>query len=338
MQFTANQIASFVNGNVQGDGEVLINTFAKIEEAKPGALTFLSNPKYTHFIYTTQASAVLVANDFVPEHTLNATLIKVPDAYRALALLMQAVDKAVNTHPTGIEQPSFVAENAQIGKDVYIGAFAYVGDNALVGNKVKIYPQTYIGRHVKIGDGTIIYPGVKIYHGCQIGNNCILHSGVVIGADGFGFAPDTDGHYNKIPQLGVVHICDNVEIGANATIDRATMGATTIGRGTKLDNMVQIAHNVVVGEDTVMAAQAGVAGSSKIGNRCMMGGQVGVAGHIVIGDNVQVGAQTGIPKDVPSGSKIMGYPAVDVRQFMKQSACIKRLPELFAQLAAKKDS
>lgn len=328
MQFTADLIAQQVNGVVEGDGQAAVSTFAKIEEAKPGALTFLANPKYTHYIYTTEASIVLVRKDFIAEKPVKATLIRVDDPYATLSALMTMVAQYMFVMPEGVEQPSFVAEGVEIPEKAYIGAFAYVGAGSRLGKGVKIFPQSYIGRNATIGEGTIIYPGVKIYDGCKIGARCILHAGVVIGADGFGFAPEKDG-YHKIPQIGVVEISDDVEIGANTTVDRATMGATRIGRGSKIDNLIQIAHNVEIGESTVMAAQAGVAGSTKIGDWCMVGGQVGFAGHIHVGNRVQIGAQSGVPNDVADGSRIMGYPAVPARDFMKQSAYIKRLGELF---------
>lgn len=327
MEFTANQIASLVNGIVVGNGDVAINTFAKIEEGHPGAISFLANPKYTHFIYETKSSIVLVKNDFVPEKDLSTTLIKVEDPYATLAMLLDMVSQLINPQPIGIEQPCYISEGITIPEDGYVGAFAYIGKNVVIGKGVKIYPHSYIGNNVKVGDGTIIYPGAKIYHGCVIGNNCVIHAGAVIGADGFGFAPTENG-YNKIPQIGNVIIEDNVEIGANTTIDRATMGSTRIKQGVKLDNLIQIAHNVEVGEHTVMAAQAGVAGSAKVGQWCMIGGQVGVAGHISIGDKVSVGAQSGIPSNVKGGSKLMGYPATDAKDFLRQAVYIKNLGEL----------
>lgn len=327
MEFTANQIASLVNGIVVGDGNVTVKTFAKIEEGHAGAISFLANPKYTHYIYDTKSSIVLVKNDFEPEQEVSATLIKVEDPYATLAMLLDMVSKLLNPQPTGVEQPSYVSTGVEIPEEAYIGAFAYIGAGVKLGKGVKIYPQAYIGNNVSIGEGSIIYAGAKIYSGCQIGSNCVIHAGAVIGADGFGFAPTENG-YNKIPQIGNVVIEDNVEIGANTTIDRATMGSTRIKRGVKLDNLIQIAHNVEVGEHTVMAAQAGVAGSAKIGQWGMIGGQVGVAGHITIGDKVSVGAQSGIPSNVKSGSRLMGYPAVDAKDFMRQAVYVKNLGEL----------
>ena len=331
MEFTANQIASLVNGTIIGDGNATVKTFAKIEEGHQGAISFLANPKYTHYIYETKSSIVLVKNDFIPEKELTTTLIKVEDPYATLAMLLEMVSKLMNPQPTGVEQPSYISSNVTIPEDVYIGAFAYIGSGVSIGKGVKIYPQAYIGNNVTIEDGSIIYSGVKIYHGCSIGKNCIIHAGAVIGADGFGFAPTENG-YNKIPQIGNVIIEDNVEIGANTTIDRATMGCTRIKTGVKLDNLIQIAHNVEVGEHSVMAAQAGIAGSAKLGQWCMIGGQVGVAGHITVGDKVNIGAQSGIHSSVKSGSRLMGYPATDAKDFMRQTVYIKNLGNLNARV------
>ena len=328
MEFSASQIAALVSGKVEGDGNVTVSTFAKIEEGHPGAISFLANPKYTHFIYSTKSSIVLVSNDFVPEEPISCTLIRVADPYATVAFLLDMVSKMTAVQPEGVEQPSYVAEGVEIAADCYVGAFAYVGKGAVIGKNVKIYPQVYVGAGVVIGDNTILYPGVKIYHGCKIGKNCILHSGVVIGSDGFGFAP-VNGEYNKIPQLGIVELEDNVEIGANTTIDRAMMGATKIRHGVKLDNLIQIAHNCEVGANTVMAAQAGVAGSTKIGAGCMVGGQVGFAGHIHVGDGSEIGAQSGIPNDVKPGSRLMGYPAVNAGEFARQAVYTKNLGKLF---------
>jgi UDP-3-O-[3-hydroxymyristoyl] glucosamine N-acyltransferase len=333
MEFSATQISAIVNGTVEGDKDVKVATFAKIEEGQPGAISFLANPKYAPFLYTTNSSIVLISKDFVLEHPVKATLIRVDDPYATVAMLLDMVSKMSAQGPVGIEQPSYISEGVQIPDDAYIGAFAYIAKGASIGKNVKIYPQTYIGDGVTIGDNTIIYPGVKIYKGCKIGANCIIHSGVVIGADGFGFAP-VNGEYNKIPQIGIVIIEDNVEIGANTTIDRATMGATKISKGVKLDNLIQVAHNCEIGENTVMASQVGVAGSTKVGANCMVGGQVGFAGHIHVGNNVHIGAQSGLPKNVPSDSVIMGYPAVNAKDFMRQSVNIKNLGKLFDKVAA----
>lgn len=327
MEFSAVQIASIVNGTVEGDGNVTVNTFAKIEEGHKGAISFLANLKYTHYIYTTAASIVLVKNDFVAEQPISATLIRVADPYATLAQLLDMVSKFMIPQHSGIEQPSYVAEGVELPENVYIGAFAYIGKGVKLGKGVKIYPHAYIGDGVQIGDDTIINSGVKIYYGCKIGHRCIIHAGAVIGADGFGFAPTEHG-YNKIPQIGNVVIEDDVEIGANTTIDRATMGCTKISKGVKLDNLIQIAHNVEVGRNTVMASQSGIAGSTKVGAGCMIGGQVGFAGHITVGDNVVIGAQTGIPSNVKSGSRLMGYPAVDARDFARQAVYVKNLGKL----------
>ncbi len=329
MEFTANLIASLVGGKVEGDGNIAVSTFAKIEEGRPGALSFLANPKYTHYIYTTESSIVLVANDFVAEQPIKATLIRVANPYETVSALMTKVAEATSRHPIGVEQPSFVANDVSISDDVYIGAFSYVATGAKIGSGVKIYPQVYVGEDVVLGNDTVLYPGVKIYKGCVVGERCIFHSGVVVGGDGFGFAPKSDGSYQKIPQMGIVEIGDDVEIGANTTIDRATMGCTSIARGTKLDNLIQVAHNVEIGQDTVIAAQVGIAGSAKVGSNCMIGGQVGVAGHIVLGDRVVVGAQSGIPNNVKNDSRIMGYPAIASGDFLRQAAYLRRLGKLF---------
>lgn len=330
MEISAQELASLVGGTVEGDGSVKVSTFAKIEEAKRDALTFLANPKYTHWLYTTEAGIALVASDFVPEHPLpgHLTLIRVADPYATLAHLMSYVE-SLKPRPRGIEQPCFIAEGVVIPEDAYIGAFAYIGKGAAIGKGAMIYPQTYIGAGVSIGEGSIIYPGVKIYEGCRIGSRCIIHSGTVIGADGFGFAPTATG-YDKIPQTGIVAIDDDVEIGANCCIDRATMGETRIGLGTKLDNLMQVAHNVSIGRHNVFAAQSGIAGSTQIGDFNMIGGQVGFAGHIKVGDRNEIGAQSGIPNNVGDGNRLMGYPAVNAATFARTQVYLKRLPELFA--------
>ena len=333
MQFTASQIAALAGGVIEGDGDVVISTFAKIEEGQPGAISFLANPKYTHHIYTTRSSAVLVSNKFVPERPVGCTLIKVEDPYSTVAKLMEMASKMLYPEPVGIEQPSFIADGVVIPEDVYVGAFAYIGRNVKIGKGVKIYPHAYLGDNTKVGEGSIIYSGVKVYRDCCIGSRCVLHSGAVIGADGFGFAP-VDGRYNKIPQLGNVVLEDDVEIGANTTVDRATMGSTRVKAGTKLDNLIQVAHNCVIGENTVMAAQAGIAGSTKIGSHCMVGGQVGFAGHIEVGDNVQIGAQSGIAASVKANSRVMGSPAVDMSKYARQIVLEKNLQSLFDRVKA----
>lgn len=332
MEFSAKQIADMLGGVVEGNPDVKLSNFNKIETAGPKDLTFLSNPKYSHFVSSSQAGAILVSCDFQPDEGTSATLIRVDNPYAALAQLMRMVDAMLNPQPTGVESPAFIAPGVEIADDCYVGAFAYIGAGATIGCGAKIYPQSYIGRGASIGEGSIIYAGAKIYHGCRIGRNCIIHSGVVIGADGFGFAPEPDGTYQKIPQLGIVEIADNVEVGANTTIDRATMGRTYVGTGTKLDNLIQIAHNVEVGSNTVMAAQGGVAGSAKIGSNCMVGGQVGIAGHISIGDRVNIGAQSGLHSNTPSDQTIMGSPAVQARQWMRNMGYVNRLSELFQRV------
>lgn len=333
MVFTAKQIAGILGGTVEGNTEVEVGNFSKIEEGKPGTLTFLANLKYAAFIYNTNASIALVDNDFVPEKPLpdTLTLIRVPNAYMALAILMEMVNK-VNIPKRGIDQQVFISPSAQIDtENVYIGAFSYIGENVKLGKNVTIYPQVYLGDNVEIGDDTILYAGVKVYYNCKIGKNCIIHSGAVIGSDGFGFAPDGD-KYRKIPQLGNVVIEDDVEIGANTTIDRAVMDATTIRSGVKLDNLIQIAHNVEVGENTGMAAQVGVSGSTKIGRNCMIGGQVGLGGHIKIGDRVNLGAQAGIISNVEDGKSLIGSPGIEIRNFFRSSIIFPKLPEIYKTL------
>lgn len=330
MELTASQLAALVRGKVDGDENVRINNFAKIEEATEGCLTFLANPKYTHFIYSTKASAILVRTDFVPEQPIGATLIRVDDPYSTLAELLNFVSSQ-SGEKCGVEQPVFVSDGVELPSDIYLGAFAYIGKNVRIGKHTKIYPQCYLGDDVELGDNVILYPGVKVYHGCKIGNNCILHAGVVIGGDGFGFAPTSNG-YEKIAQIGNVIIEDNVEVGANTTIDRATMGSTRICRGVKLDNLIQVAHNVEIGEHTVIAAQTGIAGSTKIGSQNMIGGQVGFAGHITVGNGNQIGAQSGIPNNVNDGNVLMGYPAVPAKDFARQTVYVKKLASLYKEV------
>ena len=312
MEFSAKQIAEYIQGIIVGDENATVHTFAKIEEGVPGALSFLSNPKYTHYIYDTKSSIVLVNKDFEPEHELQTTLIKVDNAYESLAKLMALYEMS-------------------IPKKQGVSPLASIAESAKIGDNVCIHPQATIGSNVKIGMNTIIYPHVTIYQDCRIGNNCILHAGAVIGADGFGFAPGADG-YEKIPQIGIVELEDNVEVGANTCIDRATMGHTLIKQGVKLDNLIQVAHNVEIGKHTVMASQVGIAGSAKIGEWCMFGGQVGVAGHIKVGDHVNVGAQSGIPGNTKSNTTLMGYPAIDPKQFARSAAIYKKLPDMYVEL------
>lgn len=331
MEFTAKQIASYIGGRVEGDENATVHTFAKIEEGVPGAISFLSNPKYTHYIYNTASSIVLVNEDVELTEPVRATLIRVKDAYDCIAKLLQLYQAAL-PKKTGTDKLAFVSDSATIGKDCYIGAFAYVGDNVVIGDGTQIYPHAVIEDGVTIGNGCIVYPNVTIYKGCRLGNNVTIHAGAVIGADGFGFAPGTDG-YDKIPQIGIVTIEDNVEIGANTCIDRSTMGSTVIRKGVKLDNLVQVAHNVEVGENTVMSAQTGIAGSTKIGKWCMFGGQVGIAGHIEIGDKTFLGAQSGVPGSIKGNVSLIGTPPVEPKKYFRMTAISHRLPELYKQIS-----
>jgi len=328
MDFKATDIAAFLNGEVVGNGDVKVSNVSKIEEGKPGTLTFLSNIKYESFIYKTEASIVLVNSDFVPKTRINATLIKVDNAYQALATLLDIYEQTKMSTKIGIEQPSFIDESSTVGEDIYVGAFAYVGKNCKIGKNVKLYPQVYIGDNVAIGDNCILYSGVKIYYDSVIGNGCIIHASAVIGADGFGFAPQEDGTFKKMPQIGNAILEDNVEIGANTTIDRGTMDSTIIRKGAKIDNLVQIAHNCEVGENTVIAALTGFAGTSKVGKNCKIGGQVGLAGHLTIGDNVMIGAQSGISKSVNDNEIILGSPAINIKDAIRAITVYKNLPTL----------
>ncbi len=328
MDFKVTDIAAFLNGEIVGDGDVIVSNVSKIEEGEPGTLAFLANQKYESYIYKTKASAVLVNKSFTPKEEISTTLIKVDDAYQAFASLLDLYVQTKSNSKLGIEQPSYIAESATVGNHIYVGAFAYIGKNAKVGNHVKIFPQAHIGENVTIGNDCIIYAGAKIYDDCVIGNNCIIHAGAVIGSDGFGFAPQKDGSYKKIHQIGNVILEDDVEVGANTTIDCGTMGSTIIHKGVKLDNLIQVAHNVEIGEHSVFAAHTGIAGSVKIGSNCMFGGQVGVAGHITIGNNVLVGAQTGITSNTKDGAKLIGSPAIDFRTGLRAYNLIKDLPEL----------
>ena len=328
MEFTVQQIADYLNGVVEGDGTLKVSELSKIEEGRSGTLTFLSNPKYTQYIYSTQASACLVNRDFVPEKEVSTTLIRVDNAYECLAKLLTLVD-SVKPKKQGISAKSDISESAKIGDNVYVGAFVVIGDGVVIGDNVQIYPNTFIDDNVVVGDGTVIYAGVKIYDGCRIGARCVLHAGAVVGSDGFGHAPDAEGHYHKIPQVGNVVIEDDVEMGANTTIDRATMGSTVIRRGVKIDNLVQVAHNVEIGEDTVIAAQSGIAGSTKIGKRCMLGGQVGISGHITIADGSIFGAQSGVPSNIKEPNQIwQGYPVMPIMGFRRLTVLQKQLPDL----------
>jgi UDP-3-O-[3-hydroxymyristoyl] glucosamine N-acyltransferase len=333
MEFSAQQIAHILNGKIEGDLGVKVNNFSKIEEGKPCTITFLANPKYSIYIYETKASIALVNDNFVPEKKLPSTLtlIRVPNVYIALAQLLNSVNQTKGKKQ-GIETPSFISPSAKIPEqDIYVGAFAYIGKNVHIGENAAVYPHSYIGDNVEIGENTIIYSGVKIYEDCKIGKNCIIHAGAIIGSDGFGFAKEGE-IYQKIPQLGNVVIEDNVEIGANTTIDRAVMDSTTIRQGVKLDNLIQIAHNVEIGENTAIASQVGISGSTKIGQNVIIGGQAGFVGHIKIGDNVSIGAQAGIISNIRSGRSVIGSPAIDVNNFFRSSVVFPKLPDLYRQI------
>ncbi|WP_396169809.1 UDP-3-O-(3-hydroxymyristoyl)glucosamine N-acyltransferase [Flavobacterium sp.] len=335
MKFTAEQIAGILDGEVVGNPNAEVYKLSKIEEGSLGSLTFLSNPKYQNYIYSTQATITIVNKSFEPEQPILTTLIKVEDAYQSFSKLLEYYNQ-VKLMKSGIEQPSVLSENVTYGEDLYLGSFCYVGKNVTIGKNVKIYPNTFIGDNVIIGDNCVFFAGVRIYSETEIGNNCVIHSGVIVGSDGFGFAPLEDGSYSKIPQIGNVILEDDVEIGSCTTIDRATMGSTIIRKGVKLDNQIQIAHNVEIGENTVIAAQTGVAGSSKIGKNCMIGGQVGVAGHITIGDNVRIQAQSGIGKSLKDGEIVQGSPAFNYGDFSKSFVHFRNLPKIVNDLDALK--
>ena len=331
MEFTAKQIAKMIGGRVEGREDATVSTFAKIEEGKKGAISFLSNPKYTHYIYETKSSIVLVNEALELEHPVQATLIRVKNAYEAVARLLQLYEQ-MKPRRTGIDPLAFVSPKATIGKDVYIGAFACIGDGTVVGDGTQIYPHVVVGDGVKVGEKCLLYPNVTIYQGCQLGNRVTIHAGSVIGADGFGFAPNAEG-YDKIPQIGIVVIEDDVEIGANTCVDRSTMGQTVIHRGVKLDNLIQVAHNCEIGESTVMSAQVGLAGSTKIGSWCMVGGQAGFAGHIQVADKTFIGAQCGVISNTKGqGQQLIGSPAMDPKLFFKASAVMKHLPDMYREL------
>ena len=328
MEFTASTIAGFLNGDIEGNPDIKVNTIAKIEEGHEGALSFLANPKYDHYIYQTKSSIVIVNKSFVPSASIGATLIRVENSYEAFASLLRLVDQA-RPRKKGIHPSAIIESSAKVGSDVFIGPYAYIGENCIIGDGCSIYPHVYIGDNTRLGINCTINPGVKIYHDCLIGEGCIIHAGSVIGSDGFGFAPQSDNEYMKIPQLGNVVLEDHVEIGANVTIDRATMGSTIIRKGVKLDNLIQIGHNVEVGENSVMAAQTGISGSTKIGRNCMFGGQVGLAGHLKIADGTKIGAQGGILGDVKEeNTAIIGSPAIEIKQFLRSSVIFKKLPEM----------
>ena len=335
MQFTAAQIAALINARIEGNPDAAIGDIARIEEGKKDALSFVANPKYEHYLYETKAGVIIVNDALVLEKPIEATLLRVPDAYAAFATLLEKYNEvmAMGTVKKGIEQPSFIDETAQLGTDVYIGAFAYIGKNVKLGNNVKIYPHAYIGDNAIVDDNSQINSGVKIYHQCKLGKNVIIHAGTVIGADGFGFAPQADGSYKKVPQLGNVVIEDDVEIGANTTIDRATIGSTIIRKGVKLDNLIQIAHNVEIGQGTVIAARTGISGSTKIGKYCMIGGQVGIVGHIQIADKTRINAQSGLSKTIEApGTAVTGSPAFEYRSSLKSQAIFRNLPELLLRI------
>lgn len=331
MKFTAEQIAGILEGEVVGNPNAEVFKLAKIEEGSTGSLTFLANPKYQNFIYSTQATITIVNKNFEPEQEITTTLIKVEDAYKAFSKLLEYYNQ-VKLMKSGIEQPSVISENVSYGENLYLGSFCYLGKNVKIGNNVKIYPNTFIGDNVNIGDNCLFFAGVRIYSETEIGNNCTIHSGSIIGSDGFGFAPTEDGTYNKVPQIGNVVLEDNVEIGACTTIDRATLGSTIIRKGVKLDNQIQIAHNVEIGENTVIAAQTGIAGSTKIGKNCQIGGQVGFAGHIVIGDNVRIQAQSGVGKNAKDGETLQGSPSFNYGDWNKSYVYFRNLPKIVADL------
>ncbi|MFT4154208.1 UDP-3-O-(3-hydroxymyristoyl)glucosamine N-acyltransferase [Parafilimonas sp.] len=334
MKINAERIAQFIEGKVEGNGNAEVASFGKIEEAKEGQLAFLANPRYEEFLYTTKASVVLLNDNYELKQPVAATLIRVPDAYIAFAKLLQVYQELMKSQLTGIQQPSYIDGSAQLGEDVFVGVFTYIGANAVIGNNVKLYPGVYVGNDVKIDDNAILHPGVKIYFGCCIGKNVTIHAGTVIGGDGFGFAPQEDGGYKKVPQIGNVVIEDNVEIGCNAAIDRATVGSTIIHSGTKLDNLIQIAHNVEVGCNTVIAAQAGVSGSTKIGRNAMIGGQVGIVGHLQIADGTKINAQSGVSKSIKEkNTAVTGSPAYDYTSALRSQALTRNLPQMEKRLA-----
>ena len=328
MTFSAAQIATLINGKVEGNPDTAVDSFGKIEDARKGQLTFFANPKYEEYLYTTDASIVILNNDYELKQEIKQSLIRVPDAYSAFASLLDKYQQLVTQQLKGLQQPCFIASSAIYGENVFIGAFTYLGENVKVGNNTKIFPGVYLGDNVTVGDNSIIHPGVKIYFDCVIGSNVIIHAGTIIGSDGFGFAPQQDGSFKKVPQIGNVIVEDHVEIGANCTIDRATIGSTIIKSGAKLDNLIQVAHNVEVGNSTVIAAQAGVSGSTKIGSGVMIGGQAGIVGHIQIGDGAKINAQSGVSKSIEPGKAVTGSPAYDYTSALRSQAINRKLPEL----------
>jgi len=328
MTFPASQIALIVNGKVEGDPNATVDSFGKIEEATQGQLSFLANPKYEEFLYTTKASVLIINEAYELKQPVSTTLIRVPDAYTAFATLLSKYQEIMQQQLSGVQEPSYISKTASYGKQVFIGAFAYLGEKVKIGDNTKIYPQVYIGNNVTIGNNCIIHPGVRIYHDCQVGNHVTIHAGTIIGSDGFGFAPQADGSFKKVPQIGNVMIEDHVEIGSNTTIDRATIGSTIIRSGAKLDNLIQIAHNVEIGNSSVIAAQAGISGSTKIGKGVMIGGQAGIVGHIQLGDGAKVNAQSGVSKSVDAGKAVTGSPAYDYTSALRSQAVTRKLPEL----------
>jgi UDP-3-O-[3-hydroxymyristoyl] glucosamine N-acyltransferase len=334
MQFSAAQIAVLINGKIEGNPDAAINSFGKIEEAVAGQLAFLANPKYEEYLYTTSASLVIINEAQELKEPIKATLIRVPDAYSAFATLLAKYQEMMTRQLTGIQQPSYIGKTTTVGQDVFVGAFAYIGEKVVIGNNVKIFPNAFIDNNVSLGDNTIIHAGVKIYHDCVLGKNVIVHAGTVLGSDGFGFAPQNDGSFKKVPQIGNVVIEDYVEIGANVTIDRATMGSTVIKSGAKLDNLIQIAHNVEIGNNTVIAAQAGVSGSTKIGNNVMIGGQAGIVGHIQIADGSKINAQSGVSKSIKTPNvAVTGSPAFEYTSALRSQAVSRKLPDLEKRIA-----
>lgn len=331
MKFTAEQIAGILEGEVVGNPNAEVFRLSKIEEGEEGSLTFLANPKYLNYIYTTRASVTIVNDSFIPESEITTTLIKVEDAYVSFSKLLEFYNQ-VKLNKNGIEPQTFISDGTKYGENLYLGSFSYIGQNVVLGDNVKIYPNSFIGDNVVIGDNVHIFAGAKIYSETIIGNNCTIHSGTIIGADGFGFAPNEEGEYNKVPQIGNVIIEDNVDIGANTTIDRATLGSTIIRKGVKLDNQIQIAHNVEIGKNTVIAAQTGVAGSTKIGENCMIGGQVGIAGHLTIGNNVRLQAQSGVARNIKDDEILQGSPTFGYSDFSKSYVHFKNLPKIVAEL------
>ncbi len=331
MEFTAKQIAEILNGTVDGNPDVKINNLSKIEEGKKGTVSFLANPKYTGYVYSTEASVVIVNNDFVPEKEISTTLIRVEDAYQAFAKLLEAYNQ-IKLNKTGISGKAHISGSAKLGKNVYVGEFAVIGDNVTIGSNSKIYPQAVIGDNTTIGENTTIFAGAKTYSDTIIGNNCTIHSGAIIGSDGFGFAPQSDSNYMKIAQIGNVILEDNVDIGANTTVDRATLGSTIIRKGAKLDNLIQVGHNAEIGENTVIAAQTGISGSTKLGKNMMIGGQVGIIGHLNIADEVKIAAQSGISKNFRKGNVVQGSPAFDIVKYTKSYAIFRSLPGLWERV------